>query len=334
MGTEANLMDDLAAAWDESDGTTENIAEETISAPIEDSTDDIPPVEDAPTGADDAPAGDEPLAAEPEKAPAEEAPVAEDAAPMSLPPEAREVWKDTPPAVKAAVAKREADYAAGIQRYAENAKRAEAMDHTLAPYQQYLQMNGGPGQAIKGLLQTGAILQSGSPAQKAQAAAQIISQFGVDINTLDSMLAGETQQPAAQPQQQQFSPQDIQRMVDQRMYEQQRQVASQGAETDIQMFASDPANEFYGDVRGLMADIFDVAAANNQSISMKEAYDRACVMHPGVSQAIEMRKQSQDIGRKQAAAASVSGRPSGNRAAGSSTLHGAIEDAWDNVGRM
>ena len=68
------------------------------------------------------------------------------------------------------------------------------MDQALAPFQQYLAVTGEPpAKTIQGLLQTASILQMGSPVQRANTVASLIKQFGVDIRTLDDVLAG--QQP-------------------------------------------------------------------------------------------------------------------------------------------
>src|SRR6056297_2018800 len=173
------LMENLSAAWDAVE------AEE----PEEPAIDDEPVIDDEPLAAE-APEGEEPVASEEPPAEAQQASDLE-TPPAGLPPEAREVWADVPPAVKAAIAKREEDYSRGVKMYADNAKRAQAMDKTLAPYQQLFAMNGGPQNTIPGLLQTASVLQMGAPAQKAQIVAQLVKQFGVDVRALDNALVGQ-----------------------------------------------------------------------------------------------------------------------------------------------
>ena len=78
----------------------------------------------------------------------------EDPAPVSLPPAAREAWKNTPKEMREAIATRERQYAQGIQKHAENAKRAESMDRALEPFQGYFASTGlPPVQALGNLLQ-------------------------------------------------------------------------------------------------------------------------------------------------------------------------------------
>ena len=260
-------------------------------------------------------------------------------APISLPPAAREAWKNAPKEVRDAVAKREKDFEQGIQKYAENAKRAQQMDQVLAPFSQFMQMNGGPAQTIQNLLSTGAMLQMGSPQQKAQVAASIIQQFGVDIQALDSILAGSPQpqqdnsiqqavQQAMQPYQQAFT--DFQSAQ-----QAQAQQAQQAVTNEVDAFANDPKNEFYRDVAEDMADILDMAANRGQQVSLKQAYDRACMLHPEISTIIQSRQSAQEVEKKREAASSVSGTPNGPSTQNEpATLRQAIEQAWDTVGRL
>ena len=216
--------------------------------------------------------------------------------PKGLSLEAREAWADVPDAVKSEIAKREQDYSNGIQHYANNAKRAEAMDQTLAPYQQFFQVNGGAGQTIEGLLQTGSVLQMGTPQQKAQTVANIIKQFGVDITALDGMLVGAPVSKEMQAQQQvqdmvnqQLQPmqQQLQQYQQREMQEQQAMQAEMG--NTIQQFANDPANEFYSDVSAQMADLLDMAGNRGQNMSLEDAYKMACNAHPQISEIMKRR---------------------------------------------
>ena len=320
METEENasLLDDLAAAWDEHEAEEAEIIEDPVEAPLEE------PVEEVAEVSEEAPeeVTEEPIAAS----------ETEDKAPVGLPPAAREVWKDTPQAMKEAIAKREKDYAAGIQQYAEDAKRAKAMDRTLAPYSQLFAMNGGPQNVMPGLLQTASILQMGSPQQKAQTLANLVKQFDVPIDHLDSALVGETIE--ANPNDQ------IQRAIQQAMapyqqYMMSQQRAQQGQiQSDLQNFASDPANEFYNDVRNEMADILEVYAKQGREITLKDAYNRACMMRDDIRALIEARSNRQASASRRAAASSVSGSPGAPPGPKEpDSLREAIELAWSEASR-
>lgn len=252
---------------------------------------------------------------------------------MSLPPAAREAWKDTPQAVREAIAKREADYEAGIVKYSENAKRAEQMDQVLGPFQQFFAMDGNNmPQTITGLLQTASLLQMGAPQQRAAAAADIISRFGVDINLLADAIDGRGAQAPSQPAQ--LGPQDIQAMVQQGVqqgiqgFQQQQSVSS--AEADLQAFR-DSKPEFYDDVAGLMADIIEVRARRGEQMTYQEAYDTAIGMRPDI-QAILQARQSAPTPAQRAAATSISSPPGGIPAPehdGPQTMHDQLSEAWD-----
>ncbi len=261
--------------------------------------------------------------------------------PKGLSLEAREAWADVPDAVKSEIAKREQDYSNGIQHYANNAKRAEAMDQTLAPYQQFFQVNGGAGQTIEGLLQTGSVLQMGTPQQKAQTVANIIKQFGVDITALDGMLVGEAPPQEMQAQQhvqnminQQLQPmqQQLQQYQQREMQEQQAMQAEMG--NTIQQFANDPANEFYSDVSAQMADLLDMAGNRGQNMSLEDAYRTACMTHPQISEIMKRRVDQSQVDQRKQAASSIHGTRggAGGAATGKSSIEQALNDAWDSQG--
>lgn len=101
----------------------------------------------------------------------------------------------------------------------------------------------------------------------------------------------------------------------------------------IQQFANDPANEFYSDVQGDMADIMDMAAARGQKLGLKEAYDKACLMHPTISQITQNRQAQAAVQQKRQAASSIHGGPGGAQVTQPGSITAALNDAWDNAGR-
>jgi hypothetical protein len=227
----------------------------------------------------------------------------------------------------------------GIQKYAQGAKRAAGMDQTLAPFQQYTSMNGGPGAAIKGLLETGSMLQMGSPQQKAQIVAQLIGQFGVDISALDNMLVGnapseESQQQSAVQQAVQQAVAPYQQSMDQLNQQQnyQRHQQQQAVVSEVNDFGA--THEFYKDVRGDMANILDSAAATGRKVGMEEAYTMAVNMHPQIAPIVAARNNASAIAGKRKAASSISGTQ-GGPGGGSQVpddLTAQLNAAWDHVG--
>lgn len=353
MGEEAlSLMDDLESAWD-NDETTE----ETPNA-VESKTDETesPSGQLSEDGADSgyADSGDSGLVpGEDDQAadlpnieasdPALDQPALEipDVA-RGLPPEAREQWKNTPKAVQDAIAKREADYAAGIEKHRHNSQRAQQMDRALAPFQQYLGMTGAPpAQTIGTLLQTASMLQMGSEQQKAQQIAQLVKQFDVSVPALDGALVGAAPSPEDQQvsQIQQAIGQAVapyqQHMAQMQQVQQQQAVHQQQlVQTDIQKFAADPKNEFYNDVALDMADVLDMAANRNRAMSLPEAYDQACQLHPQIGKILSARNAAKEVANRQGAAASISGSPGGPGGGDAdSSMRDLIETAWDSAGR-
>jgi hypothetical protein len=208
--------------------------------------------------------------------------------------------------VREALAKRERDFANGIKQYAENAKRAEMMDRSLAPYQQYFAMqNQPPAQTVSTLLQTASILQMGTPQQKAGMVANLIGQFGVDVETLDNLLSNSPQQQAPQQQQPAFRPEQIPQLVQQEFQRREAALLNNRVQSDVQAFSTDPQNEFYVDVRNDMADILDLAARRGQDLTLKQAYDRACAINPDISRIIAQREAQKQRSGRQSAASSI-----------------------------
>ena len=320
---EDTLASALDAAWHSN-------SEDGDTGDIETQSDTIAPEA---TGEQDP----EPLAADAEiPASGKTAPVVDpDKAPNSLPPEAREVWKDAPAALKAAVAKREKDYEQGILKYAGDARRAQDMDNALRPFEQYLGMNGGVSH-IGDLMRTGARLQMGSPIQKAQQIATLINQFGVDIETLDGLLSGNGAPQASQQS-------DIQRQINEAMQpfqtiaqsfqqrEQETKNQSQArVQSEIQAFSTSPGNEFYADVRSDMADILELASRQNREMSLAEAYKRACTLHPEISGILAARNSTTDLQAKRRAASSINGTRGGsNSETPTTSVRSTLEHAWD-----
>lgn len=339
------LSEDLAAAWEAAEGSdeTEQLQEDQGHAPPEPDTADVS-AEDPDGGI---PEGDN--AGQPETlqgavqgdgaGTAESDAAADEKPPVGLSPEVREAWKDLPDVVKKEMSKREKDYEAGIVKYADQAKRAEAMDRSLAPYQQLFAMNGGVGNTLPGLLQTASVLQMGSAPQKAEAVASIIKQFGVDIRTLDNLLVGNA--PPKEVQQQS----EIDQLLNQRLaplqqqlqqYQQREQMEQQARQqqigSELEQFAAQ--NEFYADVRSDMADLMEMATNRGREMSLQEAYDTACRAHPQISKIIAGRTSAQETQRKRNAASSISGNQGGELSSAPGSIAAALEEAWDNAGRM
>lgn len=272
-------------------------------------------------------------------------------APVGWTPQAREVWAQVPPAAQAEIARRETEMARGMTENAAARDIATNLRDMIAPYVGRMRMQGvTPFQALENLLITETTLGTGTMQQRAEQVARLVKAYGVDIQALDSALAG-----VAMPQQANVDAQ-VQALVAQQMapfhqFMQQAQQAQQSAwgraqnevGTSLQTFAADPKNEFYEDVRDIMADLVEVAQRHGQVLTLQEAYDRAVWMHPQVKGVIEARQQAQAAAglngaaqRAKRAAVSLSGAPALGAPDDTSdlSLRGAIAAAMDANSRV
>jgi hypothetical protein len=261
-----------------------------------------------------------------------------DVAPQSWKAGSREDWKTLPASARKEVVRRERDFAQGIQRYSEAAQYGHRMHQMLQPMQPFFQAAGmDANQGLQSVLQTAAMLMGGGPQQKAQAAAQIIQQYGVDIETLDGLLAGDpnTQQQQSEVEQRiQQALQPYQQFMQQVNQSQQRAVQSrqQSAVSEVDKFAQDPKNTYYAEVREDMATLLDLAAQRGQEMTLQQAYDQACQYNERVRNAIEQKRLREDEERKRAASSSVTGDPGGSQQPSEpETIREALLRSWEGV---
>ena len=156
-----------------------------------------------------------------------------------------------------------------------------------------------PAAAIQNLFQTAAQLRTAPPGQKAQLVADMIMQFGVDLNALDGAL---TSRLSGRPQQGGHPLDPVMQMIDQRLqpvqqfintFQQNRQQADQQIEQQAvsswETFANDAKNEFAWDLKDEIADILELAARRGQVVSLQDAYARATLAHPTISGIVQRR---------------------------------------------
>lgn len=150
-------------------------------------------------------------------------------------------WNNAPQELVEAFAEREAAFEKGAQQWQSKAQVADAILEQFRPYEQMLRAEGAtPQTAIAPLLQTAAILRTGSPMQKAQSVAQVIHQFGVPLEQVQAILGG---QQAVDPNYSHLA-QQVQSLQQtwQQAQQQQEQVQTQRALTVIQQFAAENAH--------------------------------------------------------------------------------------------
>lgn len=251
-------------------------------------------------------------------------------APQSWKPAAREHWANIPKEAREEIARREYEVQNVLKETAEARRYADAVQKTIAPYQQFIKAEGANDfQAIDNMMAAAAKLRTGTGPELATFVSSIINQYGVGrfgpafISQLDNALAGVA--PSPQDMQQQAMQQAMQQQLaplyqmQNQMQEQQRMAAvaqEQAGANEVRQFLSVENPEFYNDVRLQMADIMDVGEANGVQYTLKQAYDIACQAHPEIRQVLQQRQQQALAGqmnqaalRAKQAAASVGGSP-------------------------
>lgn len=234
--------------------------------------------------------------------------------PVSWKPEEREGFEKMAPHHQAAIARREREISQTLAQTADMRSFANSVAKTMQPYIPMIQAAGSnPIEAIAETMKTAAFIRTAPAPQRAAAIADLIFTHGIDIPMLDQAIqarlnGGQHYQPQAQMDpvmqmlDQRLAPvQQFMNELQQRRQEQTQQVTSQAQQT-LQEFMGDPANEFAQDVAEDMADLLDLAANRGQQLSLQDAYKRATLAHPTISNVLERRKTQQRATQQTAAA--------------------------------
>ena len=262
-------------------------------------------------------------------------------APQSWKPGVREQWAKLPKEVQDEVLRREKNINDILQHTADQRKFMEDFQSTIRPFEPLIaSQNATPMEAVKNLMTTAAGLTIGTPQQKAQIVAQVIGQYGVDINMLDQLLAG--QAPAVSPEMNAMNQMLEQRLAPMNQFmqnfqhQQENLQQQQATEMDHTLEQFGASHEFFEDLRLDMADIMELAANRGQTLELEEAYNRAIAMNPEINRVVHARaaqaqaqQRSSQVEQKRAAASSVASAGGGGAPAAPETLRGAIEAAFD-----
>jgi hypothetical protein len=266
--------------------------------------------------------------------------------PASLSPTAREHWATTPPAIREYITQREQQMQAWANQTGPLRNTGQAFMQAVEPFRMTIQAEGvDPITAVRNLMQVGTTLRFGTPIEKARMVADVVKAYGVGIEDLDAALTGALPAQAANQGinvqaevQRALAP--LMNMAQQRQQQEVQQAENQ-VRSELQQFSQ--GKEFIGDVRGVMADLIEVANRNGNDLSLQDAYDRACALHPEVSKVIMARRQGASAQQLTAAAqrakgAAVSvrgvapvGNPSG---AEPSSIRESIEAAFEAHSRV
>lgn len=330
---------------------------EKSAKPITSEEEPLKPLAKSAKGAPAAPQGK----VAPGKQPAAEAkPVGEakpSKAPVSWSPAEREHWEGLNPAAKAAVLRREAEITKGLQESASARRFGGEFYNIIKPFEHLIRSSGvTPLQAVDNLVKTAGILQTGTPMQRATTVANICAAYGVDLQLLDQVLAGQAPKEGANGNGAGPDPRLL-AAIDARMKPVQDFIKSvegsrsqadaalrQDVQTEAEAFMQSPEAEFFEDVRQDVADLLDLAANRGRQMTLQEAYKLAVAQHPEISKVVAEREQAAQIaararGFDRSRRASVSqpaGNPAGigpgrSSASGQESRAQSISRAWDDL---
>lgn len=314
----ASLAEELGAALDGVElPAGEGVAETTVDTGTESA-----PVESTGTGRDEhgrfigktaeadpaAPVAQDQAAVDPAK-PADPAAAVDpqaqaDARAAAVPPAtwsagAKAIYASLPEIARKEIAKRETDYARGIQQYAEKAKVADSFMREAQPYEAMLRNEGSnPVAALSAFLQQAYTLRTATPQERGRLIMETAQKFGADLSPY---LGQQAEQPGGQTQdlsqvqalvQQLVAPhlRKIQQWENSQATAQQHQEQQMEQEISSQITAfqsatnedGSPKHLYFENVRPLMSAFF----ANGQAKDLEQAYDMACFANPEVRAAL------------------------------------------------
>lgn len=266
-------------------------------------------------------------------------------APASWKPATREHWAKLPREVKEEINRRETEIARGLHQASGFRKVAEEYFNTVKPFEQLIRaQNSTPAKAITNLMTTASRLTLGTKAQKAQVVFEIMKNYDVDVEALDTLLVGkkldESDDKVAKLLDEKLKPfQEFMTGV-RKTQEDTNAKSEEEVANELEAFANDKNNEFFNDVVEDMADLMDLASKRGQKMDLKTAYDKACKMNPEVSKILDQRKRAKKgnldqeaLNKKKEAASSIRG-DKGEDSDGKkdvSDLGAAIRQAWGDL---
>jgi len=241
--------------------------------------------------------------------------------PKSLRMELQPHWEKAPHELLSAVNQREQDYETGIAQYKTRDAEAKAITDLFEPYQWMLRNEGAtPQTAIAPLLQTAAILRTGSPAQKAQSVAQVMQQFGIPLEHIQQLFNGEAPQQDNQYNQLAQQVQQLTQHISNSQHQQNQQNNAK-AHSEISAFAGNPAYAHFEALQPKMITLLenpvflgDISNMSNGE-KLKAAYDVALRLDETIPKTVQQQSSVAQVQKAKAAAIQVRGAPSSSASA-------------------
>lgn len=280
-----------------------------------------------------APTGQAPaLGSPPQSTPAPAA--GSDPAPASWKAEAKTDWDKVPASVRAEVKRREADMQRAFSSTSQARKFEEGFNNVIKGYEPLLQKHNVTDplrEVVEPMLQFRAVLEDGTPHQKALAVRNMVKGFGIDIDLLDQMLVDETGKFEA-PQAPKFDPRAVPELAP--LFEMAQRV-EQAKAAQLESIVSEYDTLPHADaLREDVADIMDMWARRGQAISIQDAHKRALALHPELAPPVQppapptVSEAAAILAKSRNAASTVSGAPRAGAQAKPSDLRSTLEAAF------
>lgn len=199
-------------------------------------------------------------------------------APKTWTKEALETWATVPPRAQQEILKREEDFLKGITQYKELATVGNGFNQVLEPYRPILAAeNIDPMQLVQSFAANHYLLTRGTPQQKIELAASMLTGYGIDLAGLLNFIADgdevETVSPAYTALEQRFK--TLEDSIKLRSTAEQTQT-QQRISAEIDAFAADPAHLYFNDVAAEIQQLFAAGLAKD----LNEAYEKAIYANP------------------------------------------------------
>jgi hypothetical protein len=277
----ADINELVASAFDSAEGTAEVVNQPNTPANTEAAAAAEPPATttEAPVTATEQPAA---------TVSATEA----EAVPEYLEGVSADEWKQVPEAVRIGFKNTMSAVQDYLGQVVPAARNFEAVHKVVEPHLEFIKQAGvTPLAVIDGTLRMAQALGTGTPERKAEVLAQLITSYGVDLGLLDKTLTAQlqaAQDPVQAAITRQLAPiQQALSAITQRVAPttQEAQPATDTVGDEVRSFATakDATGQLkyphYQQVRRDMADLFSIAAQRNTTLTLEQAYRKACAMN-------------------------------------------------------
>ncbi len=241
----------------------------------------------------------------------------------------RDKFGGLPPEVQEEIDRTHRANEEGVRALRAKAAAADRLSEAYTPHAQHLGED--PFGVMPQLLQFAATMRGGTPQQKAAAIAQWVRDSNIPLEPLAHAIDNPSQQQG-------LSEADVARLVEQKWQARQQAADQERVQSEIASFGA--SREFFEDVRGEMSVIMGAAAHRGEAMTMEQAYEKACKLHPEVSEYISQRKAkeaaaaaSQKAAAEKAAAVSVKTDPAGGgQAAKPKSIRAMLEASAEALG--